>query len=53
MLVVSRKEGESIILKTDTGETVTISLTKYQGAQTRVGIAAPESVRIFRSELLS
>ena len=53
MLVLSRKEGESITLKTTTGETVIIALTKYRGSQTKVGIKAPESVKILRSELLS
>jgi carbon storage regulator CsrA len=53
MLVLSRKEGESIVLKTATGETITVTLTKYRGAQTIVGIEAPTSIKILRSELLS
>jgi len=52
MLVLSRKEGESIILKTATGEIVTITLTKYRGAETIVGIEAPKNIKILRSELL-
>ena len=52
MLVLSRKEGESIVLTTPTGETVTITLTKYRGAQTIVGIEAPKSRKILRSELI-
>ncbi len=52
MLVLSRKEGESIVLKTATGETVTITLTKYRGAQTIMGIEAPKSIKILRSELV-
>ena len=52
MLVLSRKEGESIVLKTATGETITITLNKYRGAQTIMGIEAPMSVKILRSELI-
>lgn len=51
MLVLSRKEGESIVLTTSTGETVTITLTKYRGVQTIVGIEAPKNVKILRTEL--
>jgi carbon storage regulator CsrA len=52
MLALSRKEGESIILKTATEETVTITLTKYRGIQTILGIEAPKSIKILRSELV-
>ena len=52
MLVLSRKVGESIILKLPNDEQVRICLTEYQGQQTRVGIEAPEAIKIIREELL-
>jgi len=52
MLVLSRKEGESIILNLPSGEQVRICLTEYRGEQTRVGIDAPQNVNIVREELL-
>ena len=52
MLVLSRKEGEAIILKLPNGEQVRFVLTEYLGQQTKVGIDAPENVMIYREELL-
>jgi carbon storage regulator len=51
MLVLSRREGEVIVLETSDG-LIRIKLTEYNGNQTRVGIDAPKSVRILREELL-
>ena len=52
MLVLSRKEGESITLIMPNGENICIVLTEYAGKQTKVGIDAPPSVQILRSELV-
>jgi len=52
MLILSRKEGESIILNLPDGEQVRICLTQYNGDQTRVGIEAPLSIQILREELI-
>jgi carbon storage regulator CsrA len=51
MLVLSRREGEAIILETSDGP-ITIRLTEYNGNQTRVGVEAPRSVKVLREELL-
>ena len=51
MLILSRREGESLTLETADGP-VTIILIAYRGSQTRVGVEAPESVRVLRTELL-
>lgn len=51
MLILARREGEAIILKTSDGS-ITIRLTEYNGKQTRVGIEAPKSVKVLREELL-
>ena len=47
MLVLSRKQGEKIIL----GNGVTITMVSIKGNAVRLGIEAPEDVRILREEL--
>ena len=50
MLVLTRREGDSVILETSDGP-IEISIEEINGAQLRVGFKAPKSVRILRSEL--
>ncbi|MCB1788877.1 MAG: carbon storage regulator [Gammaproteobacteria bacterium] len=50
MLVVGRREGESIIIETTDGPIV-VSLERLQGTQARIGIEAPEQVKVLRHEL--
>ena len=47
MLVLSRKEGESIIIN----ENITIVVTRIQGGKVRIGIEAPKDVPVRRQEL--
>lgn len=47
MLVLSRLENESI----NVGDDITITVVRIAGNKVRIGIAAPEAVRIVRSEL--
>lgn len=51
MLVVGRREGETIIVQTIDGEIV-VSLERLQGTQARIGIEAPEQVKVLREEVL-
>lgn len=55
MLLLDRKEGESFVLLTSDGEIVVTVIerrrTRY-GPRFRLGISAPESVRVVRRELL-
>ena len=51
MLVVGRREGETIIIQTTDGEIV-VSLERLQGTQARIGIEAPEQVKVLREELI-
>ena len=51
MLVLSRKEGESIILRLPNGEQIKILLSEYVGQQTKVVVDAPNNVLILREEL--
>ena len=48
MLVLSRKIEESIIL----GENITVTVLGIDGDRVSIGIDAPRSVKIFRSELI-
>jgi carbon storage regulator CsrA len=53
MLVIKRKEGESIILTTSYGDVkVTIKALK-SGGQVSISIEAPDVVEILREELIS
>ena len=48
MLVLSRKIDESIIL----GDDITVTVLGIDGDRVSLGIDAPRSVKIFRSELI-
>jgi carbon storage regulator len=47
MLVLSRKAGESIYIDT----TIKVTIVSVSGNRVKVGIEAPEEVKILRSEL--
>jgi carbon storage regulator CsrA len=56
MLVLSRKERESIILTITTAAgdvTVAINVLKIDGCRAKIGVDAPRDVSIKRSELIS
>lgn len=47
MLILSRKKGESILIDNETE----ITILEVSGDKVRIGIDAPKSVNILRSEL--
>ena len=47
MLALSRKIGESIVINND----IELTILEIKGDQVKVGIAAPQSVPIYRKEL--
>jgi len=47
MLVLSRKEGESLVI----GDNITITINRISGNRITVGVDAPREVRIVRGEL--
>ncbi len=51
MLVLSRKENESIILSLPNGDTVVVSVVAINGNRVTIGADAPKDVKILRSEL--
>jgi len=50
MLVLTRREGETVILETSDGP-IEVSIGAINGSQIRVGFKAPKSVGIVRGEL--
>jgi carbon storage regulator len=48
MLVLSRKRAEALVI----GSGVRVTVLKVDRNQVRLGIEAPEDVRVFRAELL-
>lgn len=49
MLMVSRKKDESVLLQVGDVE-INVKVVGYRGGQVRLGISAPQSVRILRAE---
>ena len=47
MLVLSRKQNQSIVINED----IRVTVVSIRGSQVRIGIEAPESVAILREEL--
>ncbi|MEE9516199.1 MAG: carbon storage regulator CsrA [Candidatus Adiutricales bacterium] len=45
---MTRKSGESLII----GDEVTVTVVEVRGNQVKIGIDAPESVKVYREELL-
>ena len=48
MLILERKPGEKIVI----GDNITLTLVDVCRGKARIGIIAPKSVPVFRSELL-
>ena len=48
MLVLSRREGESVVLD----EAITVTVLELHGNFVRLGIDAPDNVKILRDELV-
>jgi carbon storage regulator len=47
MLVLSRKAGQTIVI----GNRITVTVLEMDGKRVRVGIDAPDQVRVLRAEL--
>lgn len=52
MLVLARKKGERILIKTPTGEEVWIEVLSPLSIKVRLGVTAPLNVLIIREENL-
>lgn len=47
MLVLTRKPGETLML----GEDIEVKIVSVDGDQVKIGIEAPKSLKIYRSEI--
>ncbi len=47
MLVLTRKENESIIIRED----IEVRIARIQGNKVRVGVIAPKNIPVYRKEL--
>ena len=52
MLILTRRPGESLIIKLPTGEKIKVTVLGVKGNQVRIGTDAPENIAILREELL-
>jgi len=52
MLVLSRREGERIIIRTPYGPDIVILIVDVARAKVRLGITAPDDCLIYREELM-
>lgn len=52
MLVLTRKAGQSIVIKTDTGDEIEILVLNISGNQVKIGTEASNKYKILRNELM-
>ena len=51
MLVLSRKENESVIIPMDDGNQIEVMVVEVRGDKVRLGFSAPRGVPIHREEV--
>ncbi len=51
MLVLERKEGQTVLIQTSDG-LIEVMVTRSQAGRVKLGISAPRSISIVREELL-
>jgi carbon storage regulator CsrA len=50
MLVLTRKQGEAVVVEVPGGPSITVRVCNISGDRVRVGVDAPEEFVIFRPE---
>lgn len=51
MLILSRKREERVVIETEAGERVEVTVCQIGEEKVRLGFEAPRGVRILRSEI--
>jgi carbon storage regulator CsrA len=51
MLILNRKETQSIVITTEAGEEIELSILEIKGKYAKVGIQAPSTVTVDRKEV--
>lgn len=52
MLIVTRREGETLVIELPTGEKIAVTVLEVKGNQVKIGMNAPDDMAIVREELL-
>jgi carbon storage regulator CsrA len=47
MLILSRRVGQTVVI----GNNITVTVIRLKGKQIRIGVCAPDSVRVLRAEV--
>ena len=51
MLVLSRKEGEKLVIGDNIGDNIVVTVNRISGNRVSIGVEAPRDIRIVRGEL--
>ncbi|MEN8762209.1 MAG: carbon storage regulator [Thiogranum sp.] len=52
MLILTRRQGETLIIETSDGQQIELTVLEVRGNQVRIGTNAPDDMAIVREELL-
>jgi carbon storage regulator len=51
MLILNRKEGQSVVITTETGEEIEVDILEIKGKYAKLGFKAPKTVSVDRKEV--
>jgi len=51
MLILTRRPGETLVMKTESGELINVTVLGVKANQVRIGVDAPQSVSVDREEI--
>ena len=51
MLILSRRQGESVVMTLATGELIEVTVLTMHSNQVRIGVDAPKTVTVDRQEI--
>jgi carbon storage regulator CsrA len=51
MLILARRLGETLVMKTESGELINVTVLGVKANQVRIGVEAPKTVAVNREEI--
>jgi carbon storage regulator len=51
MLILTRRPGETLVMKTESGELINVTVLGVKASQVRIGVDAPKTVAVNREEI--
>jgi carbon storage regulator len=51
MLILTRRPGETLVMKTESGELINVTVLGVKANQVRIGVEAPKTVAVNREEI--